>query len=58
MDCLIFGASGFLGSRIFDHLISQGINLTIAINSSKNKNYSKYKVVNNYRELKFKELIS
>ena len=57
MDCLIFGASGFLGSRIFDHLISQGINLTIAKNSSKNKKYSKFKVVNNYRELKFKELI-
>lgn len=58
MDCLIFGASGFLGSRIFDHLISQGINLTIAKNNSKNKNYSEFKVINNYRELKFKELIS
>ena len=29
MDCLIFGASGYLGSRIFDHLISKKINLTI-----------------------------
>ena len=58
MDSLIFGASGYLGSRIFDHLISKKVNLTIGKNNSQNGNFSEYKVVNNYISLKFKELIS
>ena len=58
MDCLIFGASGYLGSRIFDHLISKKVNLTIGKNNSQNGNFSEYKVVNNYISLKIKELIS
>ena len=58
MDCLIFGASGYLGSRIFDHLISKKVNLTIGKNNSQNGNFGEYKVVYNYLSIEFKELIS
>ena len=40
------------------NLISKKVNLTIGKNNSQNRILSKYKVVNNYISLEFKELIS
>ena len=55
MDFLIFGASGFLGSRLLDFLRSRGDNVSLGTNSTDLIN-SKFQTYQNYYDLNDKDL--
>lgn len=55
MDFLIFGASGFLGSRILDFLRIRGDNVSLGTNSADLIN-SKFQTYQNYYDLNDKDL--
>jgi len=51
MDCLIFGAKGYLGSRIFDYFNTCENNVVIGTQTNPSKKDKNLKVIYNYRTL-------
>lgn len=60
MDCLIFGAHGYLGSRIYDHFNDLKNNVVIGTETFSSEINKKSKIIENYKRLnenQLKELI-
>ena len=56
MDCLIFGAHGYLGSRIFDHFNVVKNNVVIGTQANSSEITKNFKIIKNYRSLNENQL--
>ena len=60
MDCLIFGAHGYLGSRIYDYFNNVKNKVVIGTQTNYSEIHKNYKIIENYKRLnenQLKELI-